>query len=121
MTTFESEKICVICLEGENCYKMTMIINYAKSCYCDCVVHSKCLYEWHKIAHNKCLICKKLVYIKNSKLNKYIDPDIYNFQQKVVGIVNFILLLIICYIMGCVTAYFYIQFHKAINNFSYLT
>ena len=115
MTTSESEKICVICLEGGDCYKMSTILNYIKQCECNCVVHSKCLYEWHKMAHNKCLICKKLVYIKDSKLNKYIDPDVYKFQQNVVGALNFVLLLIICYIMGCVTAAFYLQFHKAMN------
>ena len=92
-----SQEVCVICLDGGGeCHKMMSVFEYIKECNCNCLVHSKCLYDWHKIANNKCLICQKLVYIKNSNFNTIIYRDVEESQE---NILSFILLGIVIYII----------------------
>jgi len=97
-----SDNICLICLEcksdeGKKSYKMSSIFNYIKPCSCDCIVHVSCLRQWHALENNKCIICKKLVFINNSDYNKIVSPDLYKFQENMIGLIKFILLLVLCY------------------------
>ena len=114
----ESENTCVICLEGEKCYKMSLIFNYTKQCECDCIVHARCLRKWHASADNKCLICQKLLYIKNSNFNKIGSPDLYKFQENMITLIKSIILVILFYGFLYMSGCFYIQFHNMIY-FSY--
>lgn len=119
-TMTESENTCVICLEGEKCYKMSLVLNYTKECECDCIVHASCLRKWHESAHNKCLICKKIVFIRNSNFNKIVPPDVYEFQENMTTLIKFMILVILFYGFLYISCCFYIQFNNTIY-FSYRT
>jgi hypothetical protein len=100
----DSDNICLICLECESdkskkCYKMSSIFNYIKQCECDCIVHVSCLRQWHELENNKCIICKQIVFINNSNYNQIVSPDLYKFQENMIGVIKFmilILILIVC-------------------------
>lgn len=117
-TMSECENTCVICLEGEKCYKMSMILNYTKQCECDCIVHSHCLRKWHAKVHNKCLICQKIVFIRNSDFNKIGSPDLYKFQENMITLIKSVILVILFHEFLYISCSFYIQFHSMIY-FSY--
>ena len=117
MNQSESEQTCLICLEGEKCYKMSLLVAYIKECKCDGIVHSKCLHKWHTIA-NKCLICQKLVFIKNTNFNKCGSPEVTNFQEDIIKCIHMFLVILICYTFLYVYICCYIQFHNTIY-FSY--
>jgi hypothetical protein len=98
----ESDTLCLICLEyesyeGKKCYKMTSILNYIKQCGCDCIVHSSCLHKWHTFENNKCIICKKIVFIKNSNYNEIISPELDELQKDMIVFIKFIIFLFLCY------------------------
>ena len=98
----ESDNLCLICLEhesyeGNKCYKMSSIFKYIKECECDCLVHSSCLHRWHTLENNKCIICKGIVFIKNSNYNQIVSPDVYTFQENMIWFIKFIILLMLCY------------------------
>lgn len=118
MTKSEFYETCLICLEGENCYKMTMIFNYTKECSCDCIVHQSCLYHWHSVSNNKCIICKKLVFINNTKFNKSISPEVNNFQEDLIKCIQMFLVILICYTFLYVYLCCYIQFHNMMMSIS---
>jgi hypothetical protein len=84
-----SQEVCVICLDGGECHKMMSVFEYIKECNCNCLVHSNCLYDWHKIANNKCLICQKLVYIKNSNFNTIMSRDVKESQDNLLYFILF--------------------------------
>ena len=117
-TMTEYENTCVICLEGEKCYKMSLILNYTKQCECDCIVHSHCLRKWHTKVHNKCLICQKIVFIRNSDFNKIGSPDLYKFQENMITLIKSVILVILFHEFLYISCSFYIQFHSMIY-FSY--
>ena len=118
-TMSKSKNTCVICLEDEKCYKMTLIFNYTKQCECDCIVHEVCLRNWHARVDNKCLICQKIVFIKNSNFNKIVvSPDLFKFQENMITLIKCMILVILFYGFLYISGCFYIQFHNAIY-FSY--
>ena len=97
------DNLCLICLEhksfeGKKCYKMSSIMNYIKQCSCDCIVHSSCLHQWHALENNKCIICKQIVFIKNSNYNEMVSPDLYKFQENMISLIKFIMLIMLCYV-----------------------
>ena len=94
-TMTESENICVICLEGEKCYKMSLILNYTKQCECDCIVHSHCLRNWQARVDNKCLICQKIAFIRNSNFNKIGSPELNHFQENLINSIQIVLISLI--------------------------
>ena len=101
----ESDTLCIICLEykndeGKKCYKMSSILNYIKQCRCDCIVHSSCLHKWHTFENNKCIICKKIVFIKNSNYNEIISPELDVLQKDMIVFIKFIIFLFLCYAFG---------------------